>query len=225
MDPKTTACWGLLRRRQCLVPTFRAWLLLAAAGALLAGVTFFGVAPFLSLNEPVATEVLVVEGWVPDHVFRVAMAEFRTNHYTKLLVTGIPLEQGAPLSEYSNFANLGAAILVKLGMSTNEVEAVPAPLAERDRTYSTALCLKAWLREHRMPHAKVNVLTLGPHARRSWLMFKKALGPDFTVGVIAIPARGYEAHNWWRTSQGVRVVLSESIGYIYARFFFRPREE
>ena len=225
MDPNTKTCWGLLRRRQCLAPTLRGWLLLALGCSMLAGVTFFGVAPFLTLNEPVAPDVLVVEGWVPDHVLEAALAEFRQNHYTKLLVTGIPLEQGAPLSEYKNFANLGAAILVKLGMSTNEVEAVPAPLAARDRTYSMALCLKAWLREHQMAHAKVNLLTQGPHARRSWLMFKKALGRDFTVGVISIPAKGYDARNWWRTSQGVRVIISETIGYIYARFFFHPREQ
>jgi hypothetical protein len=225
MEPNTKTCWGLLRRRQCLVPTLRAWLLLALSTAVLAGTIVFGIAPFLALNDPVQADVLVVEGWVPDHVLQAAIAEFRQNHYAKLLVTGIPLEQGAPLSEYSNFANLGAAVLMKLGMSTNEVAAVPAPLAERDRTYSMALCLKAWLREHQMPHAKVNVLTQGPHARRSWLMFKKALGPDFTVGVIAIPARGYDARNWWRTSQGVRIVISETIGYIYARFFFHPREQ
>jgi len=200
-------------------------LLLGLGGVALLCATLFGIYPFLALNDPAPGGVLVVEGWVPDYALQAAIAEFRSNPYAKLLVTGIPLEQGAPLSEYTNYANLGAAVLVKLGMSTNEVVAIPAPLSERNRTYAMAMRLKEWLRKHRAAPTKVNLITLGPHARRSRLLFEKALGRDYPVGVIAVPAKGYQGRLWWRNSQGVRVVISEVIGYIYARFFFHPREE
>lgn len=32
----------------------------------------------------------------------------------------------------------------------------------------------------------------------------------------------YDPRHWWRTSEGVRNVVGESIAYLYARFFFRP---
>jgi hypothetical protein len=218
-------CLGLLRRRQCLVPTLRGWLLLALGLMALALVGLLGIGPFLAVTDPVRGGVLVVEGWEPDYMLELAIAEFKRDHYAKLFVTGLPLQQGAPLSEYKNHAYIGAATLVKLGMSTNDVQAVPTGNILRDRTYATALSLKHWLREHDMAVTKVNLLTGGPHARRSRLMFEKALGKGVTVGVIAIPADGYDERHWWRSSQGVRNIIDETLAYIYARLLFYPPEE
>ena len=148
-----------------------------------------GIGPFLAVTDSVPGGVLVVEGWEPDYMLEKAIAEFKQGHYTKLFVTGLPLQQGAPLSEYKNYAYIGAATLVKLGLSTNDVQAVPTGATRRDRTYATALSLKHWLRDHDLAPTKVNLMTGGPHARRSRLMFEKALGKGVTVGVIAIPAK------------------------------------
>ena len=217
--------WGLLRRRQCLVPTLRAWLLLALSLGALGLVGMLGVGPFLAVTDPVPGGVMVVEGWVPDYILEVAIAEFRQHHYEKLFVTGIPLQQGAPLSEYKNYANLGAATLVRLGMSTNDVQAVPTGPTRRDRTYAMALTLKHWLGEHDMRTTKLNLITGGLHARRSRLMFAKAFGRGVTVGVIAVPADDYDQRHWWHYSQGVRLVISETFAYAYARLLFYPPQE
>jgi uncharacterized SAM-binding protein YcdF (DUF218 family) len=217
--------WGFLRRRQCLAPTLRGWVLLVLSFGALAVFAALEVEPFLAVTDTVPGGVLVVEGWVPDYMLEVAIAEFKHTHYAKLFVTGIPLEQGAPLSEYKNYACLGAATLLKLGLSTNEVQAVPTPLTQRDRTYAMAFSLKHWLREHGMAPTKVNLITSGPHARRSRLMFEKALGRDCPVGVLAVPAIDYDERHWWRSSQGVRIIISEVIVYTYARLLFYPPEE
>lgn len=217
--------WGFLRRRQCLVPSLRGWILLALSFGALAILAALEMEPFLSVTDPVPGGVLVVEGWVPDYILEVAITEFKHNQYAKLFVTGIPLQQGAPLSEYRNYAYLGAATLLKLGLSTNVVQAIPTPLTRQDRTYAMALSLKHWLREHGMAPTKVNLITSGPHARRSRLMFEKALGTDFPVGVLAVPAIDYDERHWWRSSQGVRIIISEVIAYTYARLLFYPPEE
>ncbi len=224
MDSNKT-CWGLLRRRQCLVPTWRGWLALTGCLAVLVFVMVRAAFPFLAISEPAPGGALVVEGWVPDYILQAAIAEFNRNHYTKLYVTGIPLDEGAPLSEYKNYANLGAAVLVKLGMSTNDVQPVPTEFTRRDRTYAMALSLKACLRQQQPTPTKVNLITEGPHARRSRLMFERALGDGFTVGVLAIPAKDYDERRWWRSSQGVRTVIGEAIAYAYARLLFHPRED
>ena len=216
---------GLLRRRQCLVPTVRGWGLLAFSFAALMLLAVREVRPFLAVTDPVPGGVLVVEGWVPDYMLEAAIAEFRQNHYTKLFVTGTPLERGAPLSEYTNFAFLGAASLVKLGLSTNDVQPVPTGLTRRDRTYTSALSLKQWWREHGLTPSKVNLITGGPHARRSRLLFEKALGKSVTVGVIALADREYDEQRWWHYSQGVRTVIDEALAYVYARLLFHPPAE
>ena len=218
-------CLGLLTRRQCLVPTLRGWLLAILGLTALALIGMLEIGPFLAVTDPVPGGVLVIEGWVPDYMLEAAIAEFKRDHYARLFVTGIPLQQGAPLSEYKNYAYIGAATLVKLGMSTNDVQAVPTGATRRDRTYAMALSLKHWLREHDMAPAKVNLMTGGPHARRSRLMFEKALGSGVTVGVIAIPANDYDERHWWNSSQGVRVVIGEALAYTYARLLFYPRQE
>jgi uncharacterized SAM-binding protein YcdF (DUF218 family) len=219
------AYWGLLHRRQCLVPTLRGWFMLALGlGALALGV-IRGLHPFLAVTDSVPGGMLVVEGWVPDHMLEAAIAEFKRNHYARLFVTGIPLQKGAPLSEYKDYANLGAAILIRLGMSTNEVQAVPTGNTRRDRTYATALTLKHWLSEHGIATTKVNLITGAPHARRSRLMFEKALGSEVEVGVIAIPADDYDEKKWWHSSQGVRVIIGEALAYTYARLLFHPSGE
>jgi len=224
MEPNKSL-WGLLRRRECLVPTLRGWLLLGLSLAALLALAFRGIQPFLSVTDSVPGGVLVVEGWVPDYMLEVAIAEFKRNHYDRLFVTGIPLQNGAPLSEYKNYAQLGAATLVKLGLSTNDVQAVPAPLTRRDRTYGTAIVLKHWFRDHELAPTKVNLITGNLHARRSRLMFEKALGQGVTVGVIAVPANDYDEQHWWRYSQGVRIVIGEIIAYTYARLLFYPPDE
>jgi uncharacterized SAM-binding protein YcdF (DUF218 family) len=218
-------CLGLLRRRPCLVPTLRGWLLLALGCTALTFVVVGGLHPFLAVTDPVPGGVLVVEGWVPDYMLEAAIAEYKRSHYARLFVTGTPLQQGAPLSEYTNYAYLGAATLVKLGLSTNDVQAVPTPWTQRDRTYATAVSLKRWWREHEMAPTKVNLITGGPHARRSRLMFEKALGKGVTVGVVALPAKDYDEQRWWRYSQGVRIVIGEILAYTYARLLFYPPQE
>jgi uncharacterized SAM-binding protein YcdF (DUF218 family) len=69
------------------------------------------------------------------------------------------------------------------------------------------------------------LITGGPHARRSRLMFQKALGKGVIVGVISIPADDYDERHWWHDSQGVRVIIGESLAYAYARLLFYPPQQ
>lgn len=197
-------------------------MVLGLAVGLLALVTVRSIHPFLALTKPAPNGVLVVEGWSPDYALELAMAEFRRNHYDKLYVTGGPLERGAPLSEYKSFAELGAATLVRLGLSSNAVQAVPAPLVRQDRTYTSAVTLRQWCQEHGISLKTMHVMTEGPHARRSRLLFKKAFGNEVVVGVTAVPVRDYDPQHWWRSSAGVRTVISEALAYGYVRLFFWP---
>jgi hypothetical protein len=215
--------WGLFRRRTCLLPTWRGWLLIVAIIFLATVNLGRHLCTFLSLNRPAPGGVLVVEGWLPDAAMQRVVAEFQTNHYDQLVVIGGPIETGAPLSEYRTFADMGAAVLVRMGLSSNAVHAVPAERVQQDRTYVAALALKNWLQAGGISAPQVNLISSGPHARRSRLMLQYALGDTTTVGVVSIPSSEYDPAYWWRSSAGVRNVLDETFAYVYARLFFRPR--
>lgn len=213
-------CLGLVRRRQCLVPTRRGWLVLGLMVVVGFLVCWRGSYPFLALNAPVKADVLVVEGWSADYGLEAAMTEFKRGGYQKLFVTGVPLERGAPLSEYKTYAELGAASVAHMGMLTNLVQAVPAPKVQRDRTYASAIALRSWFEAHDGVPARINVVTIGAHSRRSRLLYAKAFGNSCEIGMIAVPDEGFPANRWWAYSQGVRTVVDEGVAYLYVRLFF-----
>lgn len=219
---KDRPLWGLLCWRKCLIPSWRGWLVLVLVIAALGTSTVHLIHPFLAMNDPVTGGYLVVEGWAPDYALREAVAEAHRNHYEKVCVTGGPLLWGAPLSEYKTYAEMAAATLEKLGLSTNMVQAVPSKLALQDRTYTSAISFGRWMRSQHLAVTKIHLITEGPHARRSRLLFQKALGNGIEVGVTAIPLPDYDPQHWWRYSAGFRAVVDETVAYAYARLFFHP---
>jgi uncharacterized SAM-binding protein YcdF (DUF218 family) len=102
---------------------------------------------------------------------------------------------------------------------------VPSHVIGRDRTYSSAIALRDWLREHDVEVRSLNIVTEGAHARRTRLLFEKALGPGVTVGVIAASSPDFNAKHWWRYSEGVEDVIDQGVAYVYARFFFLPSQK
>jgi hypothetical protein len=194
--------------------------LLLLVGTLFAITALRTVHPFLATSAPIPGGALVVEGWATDYALEDAIAEFRRHDYRKLYVTGGPLERGAPLSEYKTYAELGAATLLRLGLDQDAVQAVPAPLVRQDRTFTSAIVLKNWLRQRNAMPTHVNLISLGAHARRSRLLFEKAFAGDLRVGIVAIEDRAYDAKRWWASSNGVRAVVGELLAYGYARLFF-----
>jgi hypothetical protein len=222
ISPAPRSRWPLFTRRERTVLTWRGWLVFLVLLVFIAIGLVRASYPFLAVNAPVAEGVLVVEGWSPDYAFEFAKEEFNRNHYNKIFVTGGPLESGAALSEYHTFAELGVAVLQKMGVNSNSVEGVPAPLVKQDRTFTAAVYLRKWWTAHGEVPAKIDLLTLGPHARRSRLLYEKALGNKTRVGIIAMTPRNYDPAGWWRSSAGVRTVLDELFAYVYARCFFHP---
>ena len=216
---------GLVQRREGWRLTWRGRFL---SCAVFLGLVVFlgrGLSSFLALNAPITADVLVVEGWAQDYALTAAIAEFKQHTYTRLYVTGGPLQTGAPLSEYKTYAELGAATIGRLGIGGESVQAVPASGIRRDRTYTSALALKDWLREHGVVARRMNVISVGPHARRTRLLFEKAFSGDMKVGMIAIEDQDYDPKHWWRSSAGVRSVVDELIAYGYVRLFFHPSSE
>jgi hypothetical protein len=180
----------------------------------------FSINPFLSVSRPVSAEVLVVESWLPDYALFSAVKEFRRGGYKYVIATGCTLADEGPLSRFKTGAEFAATKLAELGLQTNVIVAVPSEAVGRDRTYTSGVAVKDWLAVNDNSVKAVDVYSLGAHARRSRLLFQKALGSKVKVGIIACPDQYYNPKQWWATSEGVRTVTSEGLAYIYARFIF-----
>lgn len=110
-------------------------------------------------------------------------------------------------------------------MREDQLEAVPAPLVRQDRTYVSAVALKNWLQEHGRTHRRMHVISQGPHARRTRLLFEKAMGDEVTIGITAVEDRNFDPKKWWAGSYGVRAMVDEVVAYGYARLLFRPKSQ
>jgi len=156
-------------------------------------------------------EFLVVEGWLTDEDLAAALA---ADPGLPILVTGGPIESGGVLAPYPDYASFTAARLAAMGIPAERVAAVPAPRTRRDRTYNAALALRRHFEARGIARARVNLATRGVHARRSAMMYRRALGPGFEVGVCVLPEE-FGPGDWWTTSNGFRTVLYETIAGLY----------
>lgn len=206
--------WGLSLRGRLVV----------LVGCLFIGI--FGVRaayPFLAVNEPVNARYLVVEGWIHEYALKAAIDEFERGGYKLILTTGGPVQgTGQYTNDFNTSASVAAERLVSMGLSPSLVQVVPSRVIDRDRTYSSAMALRAWLEGQSSGEKSLNVLTEDLHARRTRLLYQKAFSNRMEIGIIPVTSPDYDSRHWWRYSEGVREVLGEGIAYLYARLFFYP---
>jgi hypothetical protein len=216
---------GLFERRTVWFPTKRGWLALLGLSAAALFLIVSQLYPFLAVNQPVAADLLIVEGWVPDEVLDQAIQEYRQGHYRQIVTTGCPIEKGSYTLPYQTYPEMTLAALKKLGFTDQNAKAVPASKVIKDRTYQSARALRRWLADNGSKVKSINVATHSCHARRTRLLFEKAFHNEIVVGILAYDVETYNAHNWWKCSAGVRDAVGELIAYAYARLIFRPPEE
>ena len=211
-----------IRKRRVLTPV--GWVTLSMAfGFVLVSIILF-VHPFLAPTKPVGGDVLVVDvlNWFSDYDLKKVKEQFEKGRYKLLITVGKKYGVGHPLAHYKSVADGTALRLYAQGVLPGKIIAVPITVYPRtDRTYYKALVVKKRLDKMGFIQASIDVASIGVHARRSWVLFKKAF-PSVDVGIISITPNSYDTSRWWLFSEGVRSVISESIAYIYARFIFSP---
>jgi uncharacterized SAM-binding protein YcdF (DUF218 family) len=205
--------------------SWRGWVIVFTAGLMIFSLLWLRLYPFLAITDRVDANILVVEGWIPEYAIRAAVTEFQSNHYRRVFTTGGPVEgTGGYINDFMTSASVGAHLLRKAGVPDQSLQMVPSRVIDRDRTYGSAVALRNWFRDHNMVVSGIDVVTEGVHARRTRLLFQKALGRDVQVGIIAVANVDYPANRWWHYSEGLKDVVSEFAAYLYARLLFFPSE-
>jgi hypothetical protein len=191
---------------------------------LLVGLVIVKIHPFLAKNAPINADVLVVEGWLPDYALKAAINEFEQRPYKTLVTIGGSIPRGFYLSEYKTFAELAGATLIALNFDPEKLVVIAdniAPLSPKlsaaNRTHDSATELQAWFASSSTEVTSMNLLTLGTHARRSWILFKKVLEPQTRVGIISAQPLHYDPEQWWTSSEGNRTIIAELLAYLFTR--------
>lgn len=209
-----------LCRREMVHRTYIIWI--AAALAL---VVWFGanIHDFLTITAPVDANVLVVEGWVWDSAaMREAAQEFNRGGYDTVVSVGILSSARESGLMQGNSAELAAKRLKEFGLDDRVIKVLAVSNVNQHRTYASALAVKHWLADKKTQVVGINVFTLGAHARKSLVLFKRAFGQSVSVGVIAGTEDSYAPDRWWLSVRGIYTVLRKTIGYLYAEWWPLP---
>ncbi len=185
---------------------------------LLGVLLFFGLHPFLALSRPVKANLMVIEGWIPDRALNYAIKLFKDKQYRWIVTNGgkiIPPRTATPDATYAEQAK---KMLILNGISPQKVFAVKTRRINGSKTYSAARATVAWVTKYKAGINAINVLSLDAHARKSYVLYKKAAGDKLNVGVISIPPVAYQSDCWFFSLYGIRFVLKNLVGYLYALF-------
>ena len=81
----------LVRRRDFLVPTLLGWVMILTILVLIVVMIFRNLADFLTVNQPVGADYLVIEAWMPKEELDQGLEYFQSNNYREVLLVGGPI--------------------------------------------------------------------------------------------------------------------------------------
>ena len=143
--------WGIFELKERWSLSLRGWSLVAGIVVLVPLVLVWQTYPFLAVTHRVNANVLVVEGWVHENAIGAALKEFQSNHYQRVFTTGGPVPgRGGYINDFYTSASVGADLLKKAGVPDESLQMVPSRVIARDRTYSSAVALREWFRDHNL---------------------------------------------------------------------------
>jgi len=169
---------------------------------------------FLCLTERNPADGLVLEGWIGIEGARAAKAEFEQGHYHYIITAGGPINSRWQ-EERWNFATEASRMLINLGVPSEKVISAPATNSGNNRTFESATFVRLALEKRQLHPASLNIFTLGAHARRSRLVFAKALPSSTQIGIVSWIPPGFLQGPWWKSSERSLDLIKETVGYLF----------
>lgn len=90
-------------------------------------------------------------------------------------------------NNYNSFAELARNELLSIGMDSSLIVAVPADLVKINRTLTSALAVRDYLKTSDIRVEGINIISEGTHARRTWMTYNKVLNESYKIGIISHP--------------------------------------
>jgi hypothetical protein len=108
-------------------------------------------------------------------------------------------------------AELAKKQLISLGIDSSLITAVPAERVVINRTLTSALAFRDWLKLNNVEVKGINIISMGTHARRTWMTYNRILKEKYDIGIISLPEMGDQNFLFKRGLKTIR----ETLGIIY----------
>ena len=109
-------------------------------------------------------------------------------------------------------AELRANYLQAIGINKTRIQTISYQPSEYNKTLSSAKALDKYARQAIL--SSFNIFTSGIHARRTWFTYKKILGKGFSIGIISLKTNNFNKQNWWKSKEGILMMIDEIISYL-----------
>jgi hypothetical protein len=121
-------------------------------------------------------------------------------------------------NNFSSDAQLARSRLILLGIDSALVTSIPGNIAKINRTLTSALAFRDWLKTTDIEIKGINIVTMGTHARRTWMTYNKILKKSYGIGIISLPDRK-DSHS--RRHKIIKT-LRETLGLVYYWIILLP---
>jgi hypothetical protein len=121
-------------------------------------------------------------------------------------------------NNFTSFAESARNELLSMGLDSSLVISVPGNRVRINRTLTSAMAFLEWLNKSNIKPEGINIITLGAHAKRTWMTYNKILDGKYNIGIISLPD--------FKTSRSrkntVFKTLRETFGIIYYWIILLP---
>jgi Ca-dependent carbohydrate-binding module xylan-binding len=122
------------------------------------------------------------------------------------------------VNNFNSVAELARNQLLAMGVDSAKVTAVPGAMVNINRTLTSALAFRDWLAKSDINIKGLNIISLGAHTRRTWMIYNKILKDRYPIGIISVPDYNYNRSYIYKLFKTIR----ETLGIIYYRIILIP---
>jgi hypothetical protein len=115
------------------------------------------------------------------------------------------------INNVNSCAVLARNRLLAMGIDSSQIIAVPGEKARINRTLTSALAFRDWLKTTNIDIKGINIISMGTHARRTEMTYNKVLNEKYDIGIISLP----ENSTQYSRSRRVLKTIREILGIVY----------
>ncbi len=179
------------------------------------------MAVFLTVDESVGAEHLVIEAWMSKEELDQGLRYFKSNDYTKVLLVGGPISDDFHGID-ANYAERAAAYLLTQDLPKEATAIVATPHSAQNRTFLNAVMVREWFEQQDISVSRLDVFSSGVHTRRSRDLYQKAFGDRVEIGIVPSQPINFDPTHWWKSSATGKYVAVEFANWVLTKCCFDP---
>lgn len=114
-------------------------------------------------------------------------------------------------NNFTSIAESARNELLSMGLDPSLVISASGDRARINRTLASAIAFRDWLKRSNIKVKGINIVTLGTHAKRTWMTYHKIMKGNYDIGIISLP--DYKTSN--SRKNRVLKTLRETLGILY----------